>query len=183
VLPQRGVITIFVRWCRANRLQFAMSVEPPFNRSETHGEGIAKMLCSMYSVFLCFWYLVLPVCGRSMYLFPNKGRRSQAGFGCVLVVGSSDQAHFSGMALGDTVRSTLHPLLPAPLPAGRGAGRRGSDVCRCPWQTVMVMVCGGREEGKQYVQVTMADGGGDGGWWGQGGGEAMGAGTHIRRRW
>ena len=35
MLPQRGVITIFVRRCRANRLQFAMSVEPPFNRSET----------------------------------------------------------------------------------------------------------------------------------------------------
>src|SRR3989344_3910486 len=90
------------------------------------GEGIAKMLFSMYSVW-CFWYLVLPICGRSMYLFPYKGRRSQAGFGCVLVVGSSDQAHFSGMALGDTVRSTLHPLLPAPRPAWRGgAGGGGS---------------------------------------------------------
>jgi hypothetical protein len=55
-----------------------------------------------------------------MYLFPNKGSQSQAGFGCVLVVGSSDQAHFSGMALGDTVRSMLHPLLPAPPPRGTG---------------------------------------------------------------
>jgi hypothetical protein len=32
----------------------------------------------------------------------------------------------------------------------------------------------GREEGKQYVQVTMAEGGGDGGgWWGKEEGEAM----------
>jgi hypothetical protein len=38
-----------------------------------------------------------------MYLFLGKGSRSLAGFGCVLVVGSSDQCHFSGMALGDTL--------------------------------------------------------------------------------
>jgi hypothetical protein len=75
------------------------------------------MLFSMHSV-LCFWYVVF-LCGRSRYLFLNKGSQSLAGFGCVLVVGLSDQGYYSGMALGDTVRSTQHPLLPAPLPAAR----------------------------------------------------------------
>jgi hypothetical protein len=53
------------------------------------------MLFSMYSVSS---YVV-----EGMYLFLGKGSRSLAGFGCVLVVGSSDQCHFSGMALGDTL--------------------------------------------------------------------------------
>jgi hypothetical protein len=37
-----------------------------------------------------------------MSLFLNKGSQSLAAFWCVLVVGSSDHGHFSGMALGES---------------------------------------------------------------------------------
>jgi hypothetical protein len=63
--------------------------------------GCNKTLFSMYSVS---WFgFAIFLCGGSMYLFLGKGSWSLAGFGCVLVVGSSDQRHFSGMALGDTL--------------------------------------------------------------------------------
>ncbi len=45
-------------------------------------------------VYLCMWRI------KCMNLFLDKGSQSLAGFGCVLVVGSSDQGYLSGMALG-----------------------------------------------------------------------------------
>ncbi len=89
------------------------------------GEGILK--CCSPCVVFCVFGMQISYFGRSGYLFPNMGSQSLAGLGWVLVVGSSDQGYFSGMALGDPVRCTLHPLLPAPRPAGDLVGLIAQD--------------------------------------------------------
>ncbi len=59
------------------------------------GEGIAKMLFSMYSVW-CFWYLVLPICGRSRYLFPTRAAGARLGLGACLWWARQTRAIFLG---------------------------------------------------------------------------------------
>jgi hypothetical protein len=49
-------------------------------------------------------------------LFLNQGSQILAAFWCVLVVGSSDHGHFSGMALGERYLHTSLPPPPCPSP-------------------------------------------------------------------